>query len=79
MVESFGRRRLFEKESLTRYDENVYEEKHRLLETRIAEVGAVIGNWVYDANMGKCIRRLNIAKSNPYPITEVRLMCGPGH
>lgn len=41
MVEFFGRRRL-KKESQTHYDENVYEEKHRLLETRIAQLGAAL-------------------------------------
>ena len=38
----FRSKKTIEKESQTRYDENVYEEKHRLLERRIAQVGAAL-------------------------------------
>jgi hypothetical protein len=43
---SYGRifrsKKTIEKESQTNGRENVHEEKHRLLETRIAQVGAVL-------------------------------------
>ena len=43
---SYGRifrsRKTIKKESETHHIENVYEAKHRLLETRIAQVGAVL-------------------------------------
>jgi hypothetical protein len=38
----FRSRKTIKKESETQYNENVYEAKHRLLETRIAQVGAVL-------------------------------------
>ena len=38
----FRSKKTIKKESQTHYDENVYEEKHRLLETRIAQLGAVL-------------------------------------
>jgi hypothetical protein len=43
---SYGRifrsRKTIEKESITEGHENVHEEKHRLIETRVAQVGAVL-------------------------------------
>ena len=43
---SYGRifrsKKTIEKESLTDGHQNIHEEKHRLLETRIAQVGAVL-------------------------------------
>ncbi|HET7242503.1 MAG TPA: hypothetical protein VFI64_04085 [Nitrososphaeraceae archaeon] len=43
---SYGRifrsRKTIEKESITDGHENVHEEKHRLIETRVAQVGAVL-------------------------------------
>ena len=43
---SYGRifrsKKTIKKESLTDGHENIHEEKHRLLETRIAQVGAVL-------------------------------------
>lgn len=43
---SYGRifrsKKTIEKESQTSGQENIHEEKHRLLETRIAQVGAVL-------------------------------------
>ncbi|MDW0285657.1 MAG: hypothetical protein QN785_10470 [Nitrososphaeraceae archaeon] len=38
----FRSKKTIEKESETHYDKNIYEEKHRLIETRIAQVGAVL-------------------------------------
>ena len=38
----FRSKKTIKKESQTHYDENVYEEKHRLLETRIAQLGAAL-------------------------------------
>ena len=38
----FRSKKTIEKESQKRFDENVYEEKHRLLETRIAQIGAAL-------------------------------------
>ena len=38
----FRSKKTIEKESQTHYDKNIYEEKHRLIETRIAQVGAVL-------------------------------------
>jgi hypothetical protein len=38
----FRSKKTIEKESQTRGEENVYEERHRLLETRIAQIGAVL-------------------------------------
>ena len=55
MVEYSGRRRQSE-ESLTDGYENIHEEKHRLLETRIAQVGAlllVITRRFRDTDLGK--------------------------
>ena len=42
----FRSKKTIKKESQTHYDENVYEEKHRLLETRIAQLGAAY--WQLD-------------------------------
>ena len=43
---SFGRifrsKKTIKKESITDGHENVHEEKHRLIETRVAQVGAVL-------------------------------------
>jgi hypothetical protein len=43
---SYGRifrsKKTIEKESITEGHENVHEEKHRLIETRVAQVGAVL-------------------------------------
>jgi hypothetical protein len=43
---SYGRifrsRKTIEKESITDGHENIHEEKHRLIETRVAQVGAVL-------------------------------------
>jgi len=43
---SYGRifrsKKKIEKESITEGHENVHEEKHRLIETRVAQVGAVL-------------------------------------
>ena len=43
---SYGRifrsKKTIKKESKTDHSENVHEEKHRLLETRVAQVGAVL-------------------------------------
>jgi hypothetical protein len=43
---SYGRifrsKRTIEKESITDGHENVHEEKHRLIETRVAQVGAIL-------------------------------------
>jgi len=43
---SYGRifrsKKTIEKESMTEGHENVHEEKHRLIETRVAQVGAVL-------------------------------------
>ena len=38
----FRSKKTIEKESQTRGEENIYEEKHRLLETRVAQIGAVL-------------------------------------
>jgi hypothetical protein len=38
----FRSKKTIEKESQTRGEENVYEKRHRLLETRIAQIGAVL-------------------------------------
>jgi len=38
----FRSRKTNEKESITDGHENVHEEKHRLIETRVAQVGAVL-------------------------------------
>lgn len=38
----FRSKKTIKKKSQTHYDENVYEEKHRLLETRIAQLGAAL-------------------------------------
>jgi hypothetical protein len=43
---SYGRifrsKKTIEKESITEGHENVHEEKHRLIETRVAQIGAVL-------------------------------------
>ena len=43
---SYGRifrsRKTIEKESITNGHENIHEEKHRLIETRVAQVGVVL-------------------------------------
>jgi len=38
----FRSKKTIEKESQTRGEENIYEEKHRLLETRVAQLGAIL-------------------------------------
>lgn len=38
----FRSKKTIEKESQTSNDENTYEEKHRLLETRVAQLGAAL-------------------------------------
>jgi hypothetical protein len=38
----FRSKKTIEKESQNRDEENVYEERHRLLETRVAQIGAVL-------------------------------------
>lgn len=38
----FRSKKTIEKESQTRGDKNVYEERHRLIETRVAQIGAVL-------------------------------------
>jgi hypothetical protein len=38
----FRSKKTIEKESQTRGEENIYEQKHRLLETRVAQIGAVL-------------------------------------
>jgi hypothetical protein len=38
----FRSKKTIEKESQNSGEENVYEERHRLLETRIAQIGAVL-------------------------------------
>ena len=38
----FRSKKTIEKESQTRGEENIYEEKHRLLETRVAQIGAIL-------------------------------------
>ena len=38
----FRSKKTIEKESITDGHENVHEEKHRLVETRVAQVGAVL-------------------------------------
>jgi len=38
----FRSKKTIEKESQNRGEENVYEERHRLLETRVAQIGAVL-------------------------------------
>ena len=38
----FRSKKTIEKESETSGQENVYEERHRLLETRIAQIGAIL-------------------------------------
>ena len=38
----FRSKKTIEKESITDGHENVHEEKHRLIETRVAQVGAVL-------------------------------------
>ena len=38
----FRPKKTIEKESQTRGEENIYEEKHRLLETRVAQLGAIL-------------------------------------
>jgi hypothetical protein len=38
----FRSKKTIEKESQTSGNENVYEERHRLIETRVAQIGAVL-------------------------------------
>ena len=38
----FRSKKTIVRESQTRYEENVYEERHRLLETRVAQMGAAL-------------------------------------
>ena len=38
----FRSKKTIKKESQTRGDENVYEERHRLIETRVAQIGAIL-------------------------------------
>lgn len=38
----FRSKKTIVKESQTRYEENVYEERHRLIETRVAQIGAAL-------------------------------------
>ena len=38
----FRSKRTIEKESQTRGDDNVYEQRRRLIETRVAQIGAVL-------------------------------------
>ena len=38
----FRSKKTIAKESQTRYEENVYEERHRLIETRVAQIGAAL-------------------------------------
>jgi formate hydrogenlyase subunit 3/multisubunit Na+/H+ antiporter MnhD subunit len=38
----FRSKKTIEKESQTRGEENIYEEKHRILETRVAQLGAIL-------------------------------------
>lgn len=38
----FRSKKTIEKESQTRGDKNVYEERHRLIETRVAQIGVVL-------------------------------------
>src|SRR4030095_1548558 len=38
----FRSKKTIKKESETRGEENVYEERHRLIETRVAQIGAVL-------------------------------------
>ena len=46
MLISYGRifrsRKTIEKESITDGHENIHEEKHRLIETRVAQVGMIL-------------------------------------
>ena len=56
---SYGRifrsKKTIKKESLTDGHENIHEEKHRLLETRIAQVGAVLPIRRFrDSDLGEC-------------------------
>ena len=38
----FRSKKTIEKESQTRGEENIYEQKHRLLETRVAQIGVIL-------------------------------------
>ncbi|MDW0185585.1 MAG: hypothetical protein QN834_07945 [Nitrososphaeraceae archaeon] len=63
----FRSKKTIEKESQTHYDKNIYEEKHRLIETRIAQVGAVLLAIGFANRYGKCDRRLSTIFLFPIP------------